>query len=186
MEEETKTIQKKQAKPKPSYSPDWLAKVRLDQSATRLFESSSPYPAAVKYVSTTSSGTCPGAATCNGKPVCPPGCGSGVGIYVCVKMQVVDQTGAPIEAIMHMTENNTVPSGTNGLGLTIGNGPDWDTFSDGTYADGFSFCTTACPGSGTTIMNQTHTVRYNGTVYNIPAITIVYACTTITIDGHVT
>ena len=96
-----------------------------------------------------------------------------------VTNQLQDQFGRPY-AHAGIVMSDTLTFGTNQLGLapSTGSAP---TDANGTWPDTYTVCTTLCPSSGQSVATQSWT--YNGTP--LPhSNTVVYECTSITIDGY--
>jgi hypothetical protein len=105
-------------------------------------------------------------------------CSNGQGWNRIVTNQLQDQFGRGyLHAGILMADNITF--GTNQLGLSPETGSA-STDSNGSWGDFYADCTSACPSSGYSNAQQTWT--YNGTPL-AHANTVVYKCTSITIDG---
>jgi hypothetical protein len=106
-------------------------------------------------------------------------CGGGQGWYRTVTNQLQDQFGQPY-AHAGIAMADTITFGTNQLGLSPITGSA-NTDTNGTWADFYSVCSSACPSSGQSVAAQNWT--YNG----IPLAhvnSVVYKCSSITIDGY--
>jgi hypothetical protein len=99
-----------------------------------------------------------------------------------VDLIVLDQSGQQIiVAGQQMNEKYTI--GNNGLHLTSIATGQTTTNAAGLYTDEWWFCSTYCPGSGTTTATQAVTDTYNGTPFQWSN-TIVYGCGAITHNGN--
>lgn len=101
-----------------------------------------------------------------------------------VTKQVVDQTGAGILAsYQQMAESYTIQSD----GLHMGNiqTGQGSTNASGMFGDTYRVCSTYCTGSATTSTTQHPTDTWNGQTYTLQTNSVVYACTSISINGSI-
>jgi hypothetical protein len=109
-------------------------------------------------------------------------CQSGqAGWYRQVVWQVLDQAGKPINAAMSVSDQITI-GGTNTCGASVKTGSA-TTNGSGQFPDTYSLCSTGCVGrTCQTNASQTYTVA--GTTLSSDVKSIIYICTSITINGQ--
>ena len=101
-----------------------------------------------------------------------------------VSMQVLDQYGHPYLGVVALTESFVAVSNNLSSGVPAA-APTFNTGDTGLYDDTFFVCAAACNSgsTNTNVITQKHTAVVGGNSYTLANITLVYACTYITIDG---
>jgi hypothetical protein len=99
-----------------------------------------------------------------------------------VTWQVLDQTGQPIQQVLTVSDTLTIGS-PNSCG-TSGRTGSANTYNTGQFPDHYFLCTTGCAGGNSCQSNGTQTWTVQGKVLSSDVKSVVYKCSSITINGQ--
>jgi hypothetical protein len=125
--------------------------------------------------------------TINDQPITgPPYCSAGISGWVKNVQKIVtdqNQTDMVVSG-QKLTETVTVPV-PNAFGITKTKTGTDTTDAQGHFTDSYYLCSSLCPGSNAKVTaTQTVFDSENGNNYTFPSQSIVYSCSSITINGH--